>query len=143
MLVISNLKWTNDSFKYVVDLHNILANKLKTNFNLKVNMGVDGDKIIFKEVEANKLFLSSKANKILMKDGDPRIKKLGRTYLETKRVTEKQFYGFFETINMILDDLGLYADVKLSIKDKTYTVREGKNIRMELPEVGSFPKENI
>lgn len=143
MLVISNLKWKHDNFKYLNDLNNILATKLKTSLSLKINVGCDADKIIFKEVESGKLFLSSKDNKIPMKVDDPRIKKLGRTYLQTKRVTEKQFFGFFETLNMILDDLGLYADIKLFIKDKTYVIREGKDIKMELPEISSFPKENV
>ncbi len=141
MVIINDLKWSSADFKRLNMLCTYFSTKSKDLLSLKVNVKVVDNSIVFDDVEPNKTMLSIKSNKIYMRQGDPRIKKLGREYLDTKRPTKKQYYGFFEMLNATLNSLNLNGTINYKVKDKTYVIRNGKEIVNEFPEIPSFPKE--
>ncbi len=142
MVTISNIKWTYESMSKIKVLYNLLASKMKEELKIKISGEVADNIIKFTRVEPNRLFISTVTNKIMIKDNDARVKKLGRNYLETHKPTEKQYLGFFNTINKYLDDLGLSADVQYEVKDKTHVLRTGK-VKFEVPKLNTYPKEKV
>lgn len=141
MIRISNVTWTFDKFNKLDRLSSLLVKKLKDDLKLKTAVDINDDVIVFREVEPNRLMLSSIVNKIPLKEKDSRIKKLGRPYLETHKPTEKQYVGFFDTVNKCLDDLGLSASVNAVIRGTTYVIREGKNKVNNYPKLNTYPVE--
>lgn len=116
---------------------NDIVQALKQN-NIFGKRYIEGNVLTFTELEPGKLFTSSTSNKIKMKSGDPRIAKLGRDYLETKRLTKKQFETMVYFLVLIFDELGFHADV-------TYAGmpwRQGtKNYLENIPQPRSFSEE--
>jgi len=99
------------------DLMHDLADLFREKFkqaNIHFDLSTRGDTIWFKEVDNNKLFISSIENKVLLKDDDERIKKLKRNYLNTNRLTKEQEDIMWNNcINNTLSSLGLCATIKL------------------------------
>lgn len=142
MLTISNIKWKYKSVEDPKQLFNIIINRLKL-LNIKTSATVATDKsIIFADVVDGKTFVSAVDNVIKIAENDPRIKKNGRDYLLSHRPTKEQYYGFFELINAIMDNLGLLCDIELYIKknDRRYVIRSGSESLMKnIPEQNSYP----
>jgi hypothetical protein len=141
MVRVINITWTYEKFAKLDSLAALLSKKLKEDFKLKVSVSSIENGIVFREVEKNRLMLSTIVNKIPLKDKDSRIKKLGRPYLETHKPTQKQYMGFFETINKCLDELGLSATVDTVVKGTTYVIRDGKNKVNDFPKLNTYPVE--
>lgn len=141
MLTISNMKWSYKEFARQQDLMNILANRL-AKLQLAINAKVVGSSIVFNDVETGVTFKSNVVNKVNMKPTDPRIQKKGRQYLQTKRPTKKQYFGFYETIQDVLDKLGLNADVVFTQKKgKEIVLRKNKDKFNNVPQQKSYPVE--
>lgn len=113
-LVIDNI--TISGVKYNINAHDVAQIIKQKLLDSKLNFHLDPrDKVIvFGVVDGDKLFTSSVDNKVVMNTDDPRVKKLGRSYLNTKRLTKKQEDSMWkDAINKTLTDLGLFADIKL------------------------------
>jgi hypothetical protein len=145
MLEITNIKWKHKDFTSLNLLQTALIAQLKS-LNLIIKMTVDNTRkaIVVADSAASegKTVISSVDNKIMLKEGDPRIvKKGGRTYLETKRPTKEQYEGFFNTIQTVLDSAGLSANVTLIVTKtkKTIVLRDGYVKNNNYPKMNSFP----
>jgi hypothetical protein len=60
-----------------------------------------------------KLFWSTIKNVIPLKPGDSRIESLGRNYLESERLTEKQFSWIVTCLSKGLTEAGISCDITL------------------------------
>lgn len=140
MLSINNIRWDHKPFAHTQDLINVLATRLQK-FNISINLKTTSTGIVFNDLDNGKTFKSSVYNKRYMKEDDPRIKSKGRKYLESEQPTEKQYYGFFNTVQETLDELGLNADVVLKLKKDTIILRENKVTYNRIPVIKSFPVE--
>lgn len=135
MLKITNMKWKYGPFNNPSALIKIMNLKFKE-LNLTVKMSSKEGTIAFSDVVDGKTFISSVDNVINMKENDPRLKKIGRTYLLSKRPTEEQYNGFFNVIQSTLDSVGLYGNVELIIARTSESIL----LRDGIERVGSYPK---
>lgn len=113
-LIIKDIKF--GKFEYtninsvVQQIRSVMLEKMKAGKILCSTLVTNGT-IVFDNVpdkDPKKLFLSEKKNHVDLPDGDPRIKKLGRKYLETHRLTLTQSdLVWKEIINGTLDNLGV------------------------------------
>ena len=142
MIKVANIKWKYAKFKYMNELIQLIKNGLAKH-NIRVNMVPLAEGFEFRPItgENNKLFMSTVENKVVLAEGNPRIKEIGRNYLITKRVTKEQFDGFFNEIQSGLDSLGLLADIEMVIpKTRDVVVlRKGMEKFNNYPEIKSFP----
>lgn len=124
-------------------INTILNDILKPKLNqaaIKYKAQVFEGEIIFEEVDSHKIFVSSKENKIVLADDDTRIKSLGRNYLNSNRLTQKQFKRLVEIFNGSLDKLGISADMMITSEKEDHVLREGiTNHGWPVPK--SFPTE--
>ncbi len=150
-LVINNFKFNNrfeiDS-TFIEVIKKTMLEKLKSN-KIIVNVVRRNTDLIFDIVDSEnkKLAVSSIENKIVLKDGDERIKKMGRNYLISTRLTKNQADSFWiECVNNTLNNLGVYCDIKyVEFKDDPNSVivlRTGTEFNNELPiKDKTFPVE--
>jgi hypothetical protein len=137
MLVIKDLAWDHREFKQLTGLVNVLAVRL-SKLNILTKMTIKDNAVVFGYVSGEKIAQSKVDNRIVLAEGDPRIVKKGRNYLESKRLTKDQYDGLFNVINGVLNELGLNANVTLNSKMKSYTLRSGKTISVP-PTQKSYP----
>lgn len=141
MLTITNMKWPTKDFSHNNELLRVLGARFAT-VKLATNLKVVDNSLVFKDVDANKVFMSSEINKTVMKPDDPRIKKKGRNFLETRRPTKVQHEAFYSIIQNTLDELGLDAEIQLTIKSSTPLIlRQGKVRFDRVPVPKSYPVE--
>lgn len=150
-LVINNFKFNNrfeiDS-TFIDVIKKTMLEKLKSN-KIIVNVVRRNTDLIFDIVDSEnkKLAVSSVENKIVLKDGDERIKKMGRNYLISTRLTKNQTNSFWiECVNNTLNNLGVYCDIKyIEFKDdptSAVVLREGMKFNNEWPiKDKTFPVE--
>ena len=81
-------------------------------FNVKVNLAGDTKVGLYFKPMEKRLFLSTKTNRIPLKPGDARIKELGRDYLESTRVTEKQHEAIVKLLTHGLNEIGLSCTIR-------------------------------
>lgn len=138
MLTIENMKWPHADFKQTGELVKVLSARLLKH-NILVSMKVVNNAIVFAPVagQGKRMAVSRIKNIIRLKEGDPRIERKGRNYLETERITKAQDEAFFNVINKTLDELHLDAKVTLG-SDKSYLLREG-DVRNPSPVLKSYP----
>lgn len=118
------------------ELTYILSDKF-AKAKIKASIGYKNDVIFFKLIdkERNKLFSSTEENKVPLNPGDERIKKMGRDYLNTDRLTKHQEKKMWnECINGTLDSLGLSCNIKLyehydEDQNSFLLIREGTTIK--------------
>lgn len=144
MLKIHNIKWEYGKFKYYTDFTSLLQSKMKE-YNIKCSIDFikdeSGSILVFKDVAANQTIGTLIDNKIMLKPGDPRIKKLKKDHLLSKRPTKEQYHMFFKNIHNSLDELGLFADVFYTNEKSgmNLKLREGKEVYNIYPEIKSYP----
>lgn len=73
-------------------------------------------------------FTSTVENKILLKEGDVRINKLKRGYLNTKRLTEKQYNAVVDALFNTPAKLGCVVEHDELIKPRSFSVPKDFNI---------------
>lgn len=124
---------------------------------LKDRLIVSGVECVFKIknnqiaiiTEKKKLFWSNKPNIIKLKEGDSRIKKNGRDFLESERLNEKQFKTLIESFSTHLDQIAISCSIKLyPSKDDLnnfIVIRDTlcNNYISGWPKPASFPIERI
>ena len=142
MLMIKDIKWPHGKYILMNELCNTLDSSLKK-LNLSFKIKLEGDQILFLDIDRSQTFASSKNNKIMLNETDARRAKLGRDHLLSKRPSKRQYEGFFNTIQKIFDDLALMATINLIVSktNKTYCLREGVFKINRYPELKSFPIE--
>lgn len=142
MITIKNIKWKYQKFNCHNNLIQVLSNRI-SELKIVTKMRLVENEIHFNDVEKGMSFLSNRDNKVMMRDGDPRIKERGRNFLLSKRPTKKQYFSFFETLQLTFDELGLEADVDLlaTRTNTNYTLRRGVAKYDTYPLVKSFPIE--
>jgi len=143
-IIINNIKWNDREFDHVYRVRNILINRLR-GCRIQVNCDKINDTILFKEIERGKLAKSRQYNAIQLKEGDARIAKLGRNFLESTRLTKEQYIKFQELLHEPFDKLGLSCDITYINNDERSAIRVGKLKYNGLPTPKSFPidKERI
>lgn len=116
-------------------------NKVKIKFNCGIAPGV----VTYVPVNKNKIFISGIENKIILKPDDARLadtmKKHGRNYLVSERLTKQQFELLIDSFNGTLDRLKISANIRLYETEDTssfimlrYGMENGK-----WPVPNSFP----
>lgn len=147
-LVLQDIKWNVNDFPELSEtiVNNIILKKLGE-ANIQINLQREPGKYTFLPVNKNKMFISKKENKILLKEGDPRKaelkKKHGRDYLTSERLTEKQFLLLIDSFNGTLDKLNISANIRLYEGDDESNfilIRYGKE-NGQWPVPNSFPIE--
>ena len=146
MVITENAKWKYEKLVNYNNLKKILVKATK-NLNIKCNVKVSDGKLEFLPVENKRFIVSTVENMIPLsannsKDAE-RIKSKGRNYLNTHKVTKRQYEGFFEMLNDTLDDLGLSADIKVITAPLNIVsvVRKDKEKVNDYPKLKSYPKE--
>lgn len=143
MVIISNIKWKYKEFKLGPSLIKLLSSKMKAlNLLVKPTYDIEKKALIFNDVTDGRTFGSTIDNKIGMKSTDPRVKKTGRNYLLSKRPTERQYHGFFHSIDSTLDELGLSADVEIVSRGRgSVELRKGLTKYDRVPKQKSYPTD--
>jgi len=129
--------------KLVAQLIEPKLSKAKIKFNKSVSVGV----VTYVPVNKNKIFVSGIENKIVLKPDDARLadtmKKHGRNYLVSERLSKKQFDSLIDSFNGVLDRLNISANIRLYESDDEtsfimlrYGMENGK-----WPVPNSFPVE--
>lgn len=144
-LIISNITIAGEPIKHGEKLEDYLTERLAS-ANIKC---------VFKKVKETleiipsvdkKLFLASKKNYIPLKLGDPRAKELGRDYLDSERLSERQFAFLKKVFSEHLDLIHVSCDIHLWVTSGTsesYVVIRDKtcNYISEWTTPTSFPLE--
>jgi hypothetical protein len=127
MLLIKDLAWDHKEFGQFNGLVNVLASRLNK-LNILTKITIKDKTIVFNYVDGDKIAQSKVDNRIVLSEGDPRIVKKGRNYLESKRLTKDQYNGLFNIVNELLNELGLNGNVVFTNRAKSYLIREGRTI---------------
>lgn len=91
---------------------------------------VDLTRLLIKRTSDNKLFRSTKDNRITLKEGDKRIKK-DKNYLLSKNLTKKQMEEVILILGKGLSDIGVDCCIKLyehSDDDKSFILLRGDGV---------------
>jgi hypothetical protein len=88
-----------------------LINKKLTHANINCSNYVEDGVLVFKELATGRIFESKINNIIKMSASDKRIAKLGRTFLNTKRLTRSQYDTVIDTIVGLFERLHIQAEV--------------------------------
>lgn len=143
MIKISDIKWKYKKFTNYQELYNVFMAKL-TRLQLSHRLRVNGETLEFIDFEDGKIIASSVKNMHPMREGDPRIARFKRNYLESPRPTKKQVDGFIQILNGTLDELALSAKIEVDSKftGNKITVRDG-TVRMDdkFPRPKTYPAE--
>ncbi len=128
-LHITNMKLLGDNMteSEISKVVAVMSNALN-NTGIRASVRREGASITFGQVDPsrhpNKLFISANENKIKLREGDPRIAKLGRDYLTSYRLTKEQYTKMKDIIFGMCDRLAIECDI--TMKGKTNEVwREG------------------
>jgi hypothetical protein len=97
-------------------------------------------------VKEDRLWVSAVKNKITMGEGDARVKKLGRNFLESERLTKKQFDSVqrvFDTMSTIgvTFDMG-FVEYEEDLGSELPIYQEGRKVG-SLPAPKSFTEEMV
>lgn len=122
MLKINNLKYKNLYMNKSKVIEYIESRLSELNIKPCGDIWPSGDNIRISPHDG-KFFKSTVKNRIKMNDNDPRIAKLGREYLESERLSERQFNELTKLFFNELIDLGFVYDLEmystLLIKENT------------------------
>lgn len=133
---VENIAWDHKNFDQFSELIKVIASRL-SKFKIATKIGITNNGLIFNPVDGTKIAISTVDNKVMMKPDDPRIQKKGRNYLDTKRLTKEQYDNFFGTVQNVLDELNVKANITL-VDKTTYVLRNGKN-KVLPPTLKSYP----
>lgn len=131
----------------VSDVLNHISKALRDNNISATGNREDETTYYFAPINSGTLFESRVKNKIKMEPGDKRIQKLGRDYLETTKLTQKQYDSMIEAIFRIFDDLKIEADITLMEGEESegvleHTLRTGMTSFVNnFPRPKTFPVE--
>lgn len=106
MIIINDIMIGQISLKELDKLTALLKKKLNE-YNISFNMHSSDNKIWFKPLQKGKYFSSVTPNKIMLNKNNSRTKTLGRDYLNTNRLTEKQHSKITTLLSRYLNDLGI------------------------------------
>ena len=113
--IIENIKWNNmvATPTDIGTIYSCITNHLNA-CKVKYKSTYNSAQIIFQPVDSKKkrFFISAITNKVLLDKEDPQVKKLGRNYLATERITAKQFDLVKDAVSGTLDRLKVNADIK-------------------------------
>lgn len=107
---------SNKVFKIVQD--KLKSNKIDFQVSVSTDVPTKIMTLVFNKNSENKYFWSSRTNKLVMTPGDKRIATLGRSFLETKRLTKSQYDAMIDALIGTMDNLKLKCDV--SLEDKVW-----------------------
>lgn len=115
MLILTNFKYKNGyDFDNIDNLKVYLSTKLQAE-GITCNLNKNGVDLYFKNMKskistAERYFLSAKENKIKIND-EARIKKLGRDFLTTDRMSERQSVIVWKLLNEGIEKFNLDFDI--------------------------------
>lgn len=122
-LMIKNLKYKNGLDVKVDVLCSIIKAKLASAGIKYSEFVIANDTMTINAKD--KLFTSTVENKIKLTATDPRLRKLGRDYLLSKRLNEAQYGMLFDALKTPFDDLDILCDIVYMDDEKTEVWRKG------------------
>ena len=138
------------NFKYL-DGFNIDTHRLYTILIKRINfIGLTIDSATYNNesitlTSKGYVFKSKNSNHIYLKEGDKRIEKLGRKYLETYRITEVQFKNLNKLLKNVFSNLFISCDIYLyefNDDDNSFLIIKSQDNKYnELPKPKSFSME--
>lgn len=145
-LTISNIKLAGEPVKSLDALVEYLNGRLADG-NIKASLKKNKETIEILPSVDKKLFLAAKKNYIPLKTGDARIKELGRDYLESERLSERQYKHLEATFSKYLDQIGISCLIQLfefaDDPNSFVVIRDEScnNYLTKWPQPSSFPLE--
>src|SRR4051812_47380312 len=111
LLTISDIKLAGQPIK-IADFADYLKGRF-ADANIKCEMKTKKDVIEIIQNSEKKLFMSTKENIHKLKEDDPLIKKNGRDYLKSQRLSERQYKELIKVFSLHLDQICVSCSVKL------------------------------
>lgn len=147
-MIISDIHLAGEPVKSVEEVSAYINGRL-ADANIKATIKKVGNTLEFVSNTEKKMFFVEPKNYIPLKEGDSRIKELGRNYLASPRLSKRQFKHLCDTFSKYLDMIAINCTIALYEHPedmKSFIVirdQDNNNFVNKWPPQGIFPVEKM